>query len=79
MTPQHACCLHVATLMYMHVSYNMHGIGTFSMNVPCVLHECTMHVTCMSKKNGLHASIGNVHMQACVEHTCSSIYVCILW
>ena len=44
MTPQHASCLHVAMLMYMHVSCNMHGIGTFSMNVPCVLHEKDMHV-----------------------------------
>ena len=45
------------------------------MNVPCMLHE---YDTCMSKKNGLHASIGNVHMQTCVEHACSSIYVCIM-
>ena len=65
MTLQHACYLHVAMLMYMHVSCNMHGIGTFSMNVPC-----------MSKMDGLHAGIGNAHMQTCVGHACSSI--CIL-
>ena len=44
MTLQHACCLHVAMLMCMHVSCNMHGIGTFSMNVPCMLQEYDMHV-----------------------------------
>ena len=79
MTPQHACCLHVVMLMYMHVSCNMHGIGTFSMNVPCMLHEYDMHVTwiwnacyiCMLKMDGLHAGIGNAHMQTCVGHACS--------
>ena len=45
MTLQYACYLHVAMLMYMHVSCNMHGIGKFSMNVPCMLHEYDMHVT----------------------------------
>ena len=65
MTPQHACCLHVVMLMYMHVSCNMHGIGTFSMNVPC------MYI-CMSKMDGLHAGIENAHMQTCVGHACSS-------
>ena len=43
MTPQHACCLHVAMLIYMHVSCNMQGIG-FSMNVPCMLCEYDMHI-----------------------------------
>ena len=74
MTLQHACYLHVVMLMYMHVSCNMHGIGTFSMNVPCMLHEYDMHVTCMlhacyicmSKMDGLHAGIGNAHMQTCM-------------
>ena len=46
MTPQHACCLHVTMLMYMHVSCNMHGIGTFSMNVPCMLHACQKRMAC---------------------------------
>ena len=43
MTPQHACYLHVAMLMYMHVSCNMHGIGMLFMNVPCMLHENDMN------------------------------------
>ena len=73
MTLQHTCYLHVAMLMYMHVSCNMHGIGTFSMNVPCMLHACYI---CMSKMDGLHAGIGNAHMQTCVGHACSGI--CIL-
>ena len=43
------------------------------MNVPCILHEYDMHVTSMSKMDGLHAGIGNAHMQTCVGHACSSI------
>ena len=44
------------------------------MNVTCMLHEYDMHVICMSKMDGLHASIaGNAHTQTCVGHACSSI------
>ena len=51
------------------------------MNVPCMLQEYDMHVKkewVACQKNGLHAGIGNAHMQTCVEHACSSIYVCIM-
>ena len=43
------------------------------MNMTCMLHEYDIHVTCMSKMDELHASIENAHMQACIEHACSSI------
>ena len=39
--------MHVATLMYMHVSCNMHGIGTFFMHAPCMLHDYNMNITFM--------------------------------
>ena len=59
-------------LMYMYVSWNMHGIEMFSMNVPCMLHEYDMHVNCMSKMDGLHASINwECSHITCVAHTCS--------
>ena len=66
MTLQHACYLHVAMLMYMHVSCNMHGIGTFSMNIPCMLHEYDMHVTCMYHACYMHVP--------CMLHAC---YICM--
>ena len=34
-------------LLYMHVSCNMHGFGTFSMHVTCILHEYNMHALLM--------------------------------
>ena len=62
------------TCCYVNVhAFKMHGIGTFSMNVPCMLHACYI---CMSKMDGLHASIGNAHMQACMSH--AVVHVCIL-
>ena len=71
-------CCYVSVHACFHVTWK-DGIGTFSMNVPCMLHECDMHVICMSKMDGLHASIGNAHMQTCMGHACSSIYMYVLW
>ena len=31
--------MHVVMLMYMNVSCNMHGFGTFSMHVTCMQHD----------------------------------------
>lgn len=37
--------MHVVMLMYVHVSWNIHGFGTLFKHVPCMLHECNMHGT----------------------------------
>ena len=72
--------MHVVDLMYMHVSCNMHGFGTFFMHVTCILHDNKhahdIHVyrqqdgasPCMIQECTMHAVV--IYLACCMKVTC---------
>ena len=74
---KHVVCMSLAILMYMYVSYNMHGFGMFFMNITCIQQATknqthTFYHAWMTATSRIvtHMQAHNMHTHVFSKHWC---------